>query len=253
MSFAVTPARIKYVGYGHQATRESRCAFLAASPKGVAISKPTYTPTSNRTLQSSEAQNADSFFGLAMAPTLAPKDVAHIGIAIDGVATALMKKATDDDSNKKNALYGSMAYGIGTRLTCENGELRKAANNESVVALYLQKNGPNTALVWIHKNVVGPVYARTPLYRPVVGGLPPQFDGTKRKSPEPDEDTGTLDHAAAIANNMQKAQAAVNSLQETTASASAPKTKSSSTKRRKTKSVKDKAAAGAPVNQIESA
>ena len=244
MSFAVVPARIKYVGYGHAPTRESRCAFLAATPKGVAISRPTYTPTSNRTLQSTEAQNAETFFGLAMAPTLAPKDAAHIGIAIDGVATALMKKAADDKSNEKNTLYGSAAFGVGTPLTCENGELRRAKkiNNaigaplEPVVAYYLQKNGPNTALVWIHKNANAWNPRLLNMFSNRRGQivLPAQYDGTKQQSPSgkrPLQSEDDAAHQKQTSANIAEAQDLVDTIGT---NPSAPTSgKKSSTKRRK--------------------
>ena len=137
MSVTVVSARVKY-------GKDAGGSEVHAVPRGLCVFSPPYN-ANRHTAHATNSSDTDKnkFLGISMAPTLSKQSATHIGVAVAGVCTALVKYEA-----------GKTRYHMGTLLKVDGADesyLKKAdaANPSGVVAIYLQSNGPTTALVWV--------------------------------------------------------------------------------------------------------
>lgn len=136
MSVTVVSARVKY-GKDKDGTE------VHAVPRGLCVFAPPHN-ANRHTAHATNKSAGNKFLGISMAPTLSKQTATHIGVAVAGVCTAVIKYPSD----------GPKRYHMGTLLevdTADESYLQKcdASDPSTAVAIYLQSNGPTTALVWV--------------------------------------------------------------------------------------------------------
>lgn len=138
MSVTVAAAKVEY---------KNKSLKLHAQPRGVVVKCSSVSPNAKM----NEADG--TFFGISMAPTLSENSEANIGVAVGGVCTALV----DEASQRPTPHLGTQLYVDGT-----TGKLTVNPTGQRPVATYLQKNGGNTALVWLSAHRVYSAVDSTP-------------------------------------------------------------------------------------------
>ena len=136
MSVTVVSARVKY-----QPDKKGR--DVHAVPRGLCVHAPKSTANRLTSHASNISDSSNTFLGISMAPTLTKSSAAHIGVAVAGVCTAVIKYP----ESKRRYHMGTLLKVDGTDSTylseCPQ------TNPDEARAIYLQSNGPDTALVWV--------------------------------------------------------------------------------------------------------
>ena len=125
-------AKVKY--------EDTNSQNLASRPCGVVVAAEQVMP------HSPMSETGKTFYGISMAPTMSKSEV-NIAVAVAGVCTALI--AADSKNRFPARHLGTQLYPRGDGKLyfkpADDGEFQ----NAKPVATYLQKNGIDTALVWL--------------------------------------------------------------------------------------------------------